>query len=310
MRSWRPFMSAIVLFVAVLGWARVAEAGICQCRRTEAGVCERWSQRTVPYTIYAPAETPDGITNDQLRAEVEAAFETWQSVQCATCSQAVGAQCEPVPCEPNPLGIRFEFAGFANKPTLATQCLMAGAPSPCPGMAADTVQVALIRNEADWQLDPTKVTQTILTVKQSSGRIIDADIVLKDSKHSFCLDKCGPGQYQLRAVLLREIGHLLGMGSSDDAEALLAADFKPGAHVSNELSAADMGCVCQIYRSSMDLADCQTPTEAIPGAVGCQASQPASSGKSAWWLGMVALGLLTLRRYRNGRNSPVPTRRA
>lgn len=301
----------VAVAVAFLGIGD-AWASVCQCRRTEAGVCERWHQGSVTYRLYAPGESPGGVSNDQFRAEVEAAFATWQAVQCGTCSEATGNTCGPVPCDANPLGITFESAGFTSQPQLATQCLVPGAPSPCPGAAADTVTVALIRHDDEWPLDPAKVTQTVLTVKRQSGHVIDADILLRDTKHVFCIDDCGPGQYPLRAVLLREIGHLLGMGDSQDSEAVLAANFQPGTHVSSDLSEADRACVCQIYRTSQDLAECTTPTSANAPTPGC-AMRPVQgpSRPTPWWLILLAIpGSLLVRRYRNGTRASVPARRA
>jgi MYXO-CTERM domain-containing protein len=303
------WISAVIVACLGLSVAAPAQASICQCRRTEAGTCERWHPAKVTYSLYAPGESPGGITNDQFQAEVQAAFATWQAVQCDACSQAVGDACGPVPCAANPLGITFEFGGFTNQPELATQCLAPGSPSPCPGAAADTVTIALIRHDDEWPLDLGKVTQTVLTVQRKSGHVLDADILLRDTKHVFCLDSCGPGQYPLRAVLLREIGHLLGMGDSEDAEAVLAANFQPGAHVSADLSVPDMACACQIYRSSQDLADCQTPTAAAPVTSGGCTSGPTPPAPR-WWLMLLAIpGLLLGRRY-IGRRASVPARRA
>lgn len=310
---WARVMALPAVLIALLlaGLSTPALADVCQCRRTAAGACERWRQPHIRYTIWAPAEVPDGITNDQLHAEVDAAFAQWQAVQCGTCSRTVGDQCAPVACDANPFGVDFEFDGFSAQATLATQCLAADAPSPCPGAAANTVQIAFIRNDADWPLANSKVTQTVLTVMHNSGTIIDADILLRDSKHAFCIDHCGVGQYPLRAVLLREIGHLLGLGDGDGTTAVMAANYQPGANVGAELSAPDIACACDIYRASADLADCSTPVTA-PAIASCQMAPPAGRPATGWLLAGIAglLAIVLAARYGNGRSASVPKRRA
>jgi hypothetical protein len=299
---------ATIVALAFAAWMAPVEAAAqsCECtRRTADGDCYRWYEAQVPWSIYAPAELPGGIKNADFEANAKAAFAAWEGLQCSACMGPTAKGCGPVPCDANPLGPRFPFQGYAAKPTLA--CVFEGkqtAPaSECPGSQKNTVQLAFIRNEAEWPMG-SKIVSAVLFTTLQKGKLQDADLVVRDNGHVFCLDKCNEAQYHLGGVLLREVGHLMGVGQSDNAVSILAANFKLGTVIQAQVPSGDAECVCQIYRTTPFKELCETPHE--PAPQGCMAFT-ARSGRPQpalpdVWLSIFALSFAVLGLRRTLRN--------
>jgi hypothetical protein len=71
----------------------------------------------------------------------------------------------------------------------------------------------------DWDLQENALAVTVATFETTTGRIVDAD-VLVNANHPFGLMPDGPDaksdKYDLAAVLTHEMGHVLGLGESND----------------------------------------------------------------------------------------------
>lgn len=285
----------------------------CICQQTDSGQCRRWYQQQVKWQLYAPNDGATGIKNAELIDAATRAFAAWTAVQCDTCMVAQDGACGPQKCPRNPLGVEFSYDGLAEAPLLASTCPKDGTGKtlPCDGSAAGTVQIAFLRSAVDWPVSQNVNSVTYVTTTHQ-GQIIDADILLRGSGDaSFCTANCKSNQFDLHAVLMREVGHLLGMGDRDETQAVLAADFKPGLQPLFSIASTDNNCACELYRTSALLSACTTPTTEELAVEGC-AAQPRTSGARAdnplyfWLLVLIAPLVAVLLRYRNGRNSPTP----
>ncbi|MSP91086.1 MAG: hypothetical protein EXR79_04670 [Myxococcales bacterium] len=316
--------AALVLFAGfgLVATVRPAAAQTCECsRRTPEGHCYRWYDAEVPWSIWAPGETPTSIPNAAFEAAAQQAFAAWQSVTCTSCMAPTAAGCGPVPCPANPLGLAFRYDGFKAKATYAS-CVkdgkQTGPADKCPGTEKGSVQLALIRNEVDWPMG-SKVVSAVIYTPLDRGRLIDADLVVRDNGYVYCLDKCNDAQYSLGAVLLREVGHLLNVGKTDNALSILAANFKPGTQLVAALDTAAADCACEIYRTTPFRQLCETPATEVEAQcmavpLGQPRGRPLRAGGAGvlWTLG--ALGSIVwwqrrrVARQGNGTSSPAANR--
>lgn len=69
-----------------------------------------------------------------------------------------------------------------------------------------------------WPHEPSKLAITVVTYEMASGRLLDADIVVNPDVAFALIDEDTPvtGVYDLAAVLTHEMGHVLGLGESED----------------------------------------------------------------------------------------------
>ncbi len=76
---------------------------------------------------------------------------------------------------------------------------------------------------SEWpsMLVPRALAQTVVVV-DGQRRLTDADIHVNGKDHVYALDG-RPGTVDLRSILTHELGHLLGLGHSADADATMAA---------------------------------------------------------------------------------------
>jgi hypothetical protein len=70
----------------------------------------------------------------------------------------------------------------------------------------------------DWPYEPDKLAVTVVTYELSTGRLLDADVLVNAHVPFDMVDESAPGElvsYDLAAVLTHEAGHMLGLGESD-----------------------------------------------------------------------------------------------
>lgn len=283
-----------------------AEAQVCSCKKTASGVCERWHQTSFDWALYL-GKGKGLLSDDEAEHAATAAFDAWASVQCSLCMQLDPAQqaCTAVKCPANPVGLKPNYTGRSALPHLGTACGGVYCPEAAPG----TAQIAFIRDPAEWPLPQGVVSAPILAVTKS-GDIVDADVLIFDNGKSFCGADCKANQYPIGGALLQEVGHFLGVGYSENTLSVLAANYNAkSASLVPTLTATDSDCVCSIYRTSNQKADCSTAATADD--TGCGAARHLSPG---WWTALLAAisALILASRGRGyiGANSPNPRRRA
>lgn len=298
---------ALIALAVGIGLPGSAWAQVCACKKAPSGVCQRWHQQQVPWSLYiGPGQ---GVLTDKAFEELAvAAFTSWSKVSCSLCMVLAtdGQSCKPATCDPNPIGVEPIYKGRADQAQLATSC----GGVYCAAAAPGTAQVALIRESDMWPLGKSVITAPILTVTKK-GHIVDADVLVYDDGKSFCLDKCQKHQYPLGGALVQEVGHFLGVGYSEHTLSVLAANYNSSrTNLLPQLTPDDASCMCQIYRSSADPQDCAAPVNHSSSE--CSAAvRPVRAGAGSQSLAVAALTLVVgvvaggRRRY-SGRNSSVP----
>ncbi|MCC6810574.1 MAG: matrixin family metalloprotease [Deltaproteobacteria bacterium] len=84
--------------------------------------------------------------------------------------------------------------------------------------------------ERDWPADDTALAITTYTFKKSTGEITDADIIVNGTGPCLSLSDATPKDcYDLRAVLVHEAGHFLGLAHDEkNADSLMYPTLAPG----------------------------------------------------------------------------------
>lgn len=283
-----------------------AVAQTCPCKPTQAGSCQRWHANEIPWSTYL-GDGKKSITDVDFERAATAAFDAWATVTCDVCMKpdAKTKGCRPEACPPNPVGLRPIYQGKSAVPKLATACGGVYCADAGPG----TAQLALIRDPAQWPLSAKVVTAPVLTINKA-GEIVDADVLFFDNGHIFCTDNCKEGsQYDLAGAVMQEVGHFLGVGYSANTISQLAANFNPGAKLNPRLGLQDTQCVCEIYRTADNAAECEPKVAMDSGD--CRAATGSRNMANQGNFGLVALAgamlsVLGLRRRHSGRKALVP----
>lgn len=167
------------------------------------------------------------------------------------------------------------WAGIPNAPLLAY----------VPGVTQD--RVVVIRRPDNWGHDPGRLAVTVAT-HTAEGSMIFADVRLNNAYEMTAGETPGFGRrFDIRTVLIHELGHVLGLGESDVAGAAMWPTIPPGQR-REELSEDDRDGIAMHY------ADVQYPTDGSPIPF-CSAGTAPVSG-FAFLGGLSALMLLRRRR--------------
>ncbi len=116
----------------------------------------------------------------------------------------------------------------------------------------------------DWRHDPMFAGVTIVTYEPTTGEITDADILLNGAERDFAFGQ-GARTYDVGNVLTHELGHLLGLGHSEDPEATMFALSRPGETAKRSLSDDDVAGFEELYGAGVAPAAMAT-CRAVPGA--------------------------------------------
>ncbi len=202
-------------------------------------------------------------------ADIEAAFDTWSEVSCSD--------------------LDFEIAGVV-----------------APG-ATGTVLTAV---EADWEHDPDAVASTAVIYVQATGEIRSGLIELNHAQHVLVDVTTGcdgaPIPHDTRAVLIHEIGHLVGLahttafvGGPDDPT--MSPQVDPCDATKRSLEPDDVAALCALYPIGARGA-CHGRAVRAPAsddeAGGCTTTGGGFAGWSVFAL--LLLGLKTCRNARSG----------
>lgn len=259
-----------------------------QGRMISPAVSQVWNQRCLPYYLSRNGSLFSGEARKLLVAQ---SFDVWDNHTCTDLDFV-------------DMGYTDDGAGFDPSKRDNKNVLIA---------IDDAAQVPSYFPEANM------VAITITAFSTVSGEIFDADIVVNDSSFDFadvadqnaCLADNDP-PFDLRAILIHEMGHFIGFDHEADTESTMYFSAPPCETKKRTLTDDDILGVCTVYAAGQPAATCAPPTTAyddVQGASlfrdqcggalttgGCTCASPGAPGASWWALGL--LGLLPLLRRR------------
>lgn len=165
------------------------------------------------------------------------------------------------------------WAGIPNAPLVAY----------VPGVTED--RVVVIRRPDTWDHDSGRLAVTVAS-HSSDGEMIFADVRLNEGFEMTAGDTPGFGtRFDVRTVLIHELGHVLGLGESNVAGAAMWPTIPPGQR-RQELSADDRAGIEAHY------ANVEYPSEGGPipfcsggGVSGSSTAPGAALGILLMWMG-------------------------
>ena len=246
---------------------------------TEDGTPAHWETTCVPWSINARGS--EDVDDLQVQEAMQTAFDTWEATQSHYVSfQYRGATC-------------VDTVGFV------------------PWM--DTYNVVLWRDDVQqWPYAERVVGLTSVTLDAVTGVIADADIEWNGIDYEFSIGG-SPESYDLQAAATHEVGHLLGLGHSENPNATMWKKSKEGEVNKRQLHSDDIAgvsashplvvdlptdaCEREWIVGSWDEPDCpEEPEDEIKtGWIGCSSTQ--TPWRGAWPL-VVCLAALHLRSVR------------
>lgn len=138
------------------------------------------------------------------------------------------------------------FAGWGELP--GSPFFFQGDPRPtgdCEPEPWDGVTDIILAGE-DWRHDPMFAGVTIVSYDPATGEITDADVLLNGAELDFAVGE-GARTYDVGNVLTHELGHLLGLGHSEDPDATMFAVSRPGETEKRSLSDDDVAGFEELY---------------------------------------------------------------
>lgn len=185
--------------------------------------------------------------------------------------------------------VEMGFEAWRGLPRVPDLVLQPGAPSASPGHhgKAPTNGVYLLES---WPYERAKLAITVVTYEMTTGRLLDADVLVNGETKFALLDEHSQQQttsYDIAAVLTHETGHLLGLGeSAADSGATMWPYAMPGETKKRSLANDDEQGVMENYLSS--------PPASASGCGALTIAGKSHAGRSWLAFGVLALALRPL----------------
>jgi len=171
----------------------------------------------------------------------------------------------------------------------------------------------LVWRQTAWPRDDAGevIALTTLVYDRATGAIVDADIDVNGEDYYFTTtDDAGTVVTDVQNTVTHELGHLLGLGHSDVADATMYGSSDPGETSKRELDGDDVAAVCTVYPYGAP-----TPrglgrsSGGLTSASGCNVGGAghARAGTGLGWLAALALAaalaIVARRRARGARGA-------
>ena len=204
-----------------------------------SSVTQAWNQRCIPYFI---AENDPIFGQPEYEALVHESFDVWALNECTDLS--------------------FLYAGVTSNTAVGV------------GDAASSQNMIISVSDPDeYRDDITEFTVafTLAAFDTLTGELFDADIIFNARDNYFAdLTDSGPtcaaervegrfGPYDIRSILVHEIGHLLGFEHVGDPEATMFPTTQPCETGKATLSSDELNAVCSVYPAGQGTDSCTPP---------------------------------------------------
>jgi hypothetical protein len=219
-----------------------------------------WPVAEVPWLL--DDRCSEDVPVDACEAAVVASFQTWQDISCAY--------------------LAFPYGGR-----------MADAPI---GYDRDSSNINVVKwFESNWPGMPDQMALTLTTIGCSSGRLLDADMMVNGVKFTFTTaPMAGEGRADIQNTITHEVGHAAGFAHSPDPESTMFAMAADDETKKRDLTAGDVQGLCDVY-----------PLGKEPGSgdgCGCRAAGGGAAAQAPLVMLALALALGGIRSGRRGRS--------
>lgn len=198
-----------------------------------SGVYAHWAPANRPVLYYV---NPNGapVAESTVHGSVEASFAHWYEPCCSGASSRNGGS--------------------------------TGASATNNGDETTTIGFAGSRWPSELG-DPYSTLGVTIPLIWSDCRISEADILFNEAAHDFCYSGCGGRDTAFEPVATHEIGHLFGLGHTDDESAIMYYTYLGG--TTGALRDDDINGICTLYPDDRcgctGPADCEPPLVCVEG---------------------------------------------
>lgn len=243
--------SLVILALLVIGLSEPALAYVCSRVTTPAGPDTgpslSWFERTIPISVHE-----DGTSQIQGLQEFEtiaSSFRVWENLENTSASGPCSGAIE------GSTDLQFDLG--ANDELRTTNSRWVG----YDYLSPDTNENIVVFWDEDWP-HPTLggvIALTTTTHIPQDGRIIDADIEINSTNFEFeelSNANNNTSKTDLANTLVHEIGHLLGLAHTNDAQATMFASATPGEVLKRTLECDDISAIAFKYPAGQENGYC------------------------------------------------------
>lgn len=193
------------------------------------GVALYWECSNIDYGV-CPRERDD-LSFDDIVDAIENSFRSWEEVEC----------------EGDPLG--FEFLRDDDPEDCDEHFRLKK--NPKDDFSPDENLIIFVEDWDDFGYDASAFALTSVWHNTKTGVIVGVDIELNETIGAFGICGVSPRKCQnvadVQNVVTHEIGHILGLGHTNDANAVMFAESKLGDTEKRILKDDDIEGICSIY---------------------------------------------------------------
>ncbi|MFK7991106.1 MAG: matrixin family metalloprotease [Sandaracinaceae bacterium] len=142
---------------------------------------------------------------------------------------------------------------------------------------------------AAWEHAPHLLAVTSTRYVASTGEILDADILIRPDADVGFLREDEVDRFDLGAVVTHEMGHVLGLGESGDADAAMWPNISRGQTYQRELASDDIAGIAAIYEDAV-----------LVSPSGCARASITARGATPWVFVLAMIGILSVFTRRRG----------